>query len=447
MRVMSLLDSLTGRVVIMLTVSIVATSILSFLIAERVRLVDFERRQLIGVVASAADIATRFAHRPVQTEELLRRGEIFGVGEAPAHVPDLKPDAVLGGLLTAHLGAHAETEGMLMPHSTCFPTLNLGLHTAGFSEGSLPDCWFVRFRDTQGVEHRLLFDLGQVHPSSLALDPIYVIMIVFMSGIISFLLTRVTTAPLRRLTQAARTFSVIMDPEPIPENGPSEVRAALQTFNLMQLRVRDGFRERTQLLASIAHDLQTPLTRLRLRLDHVHEDELRQRLIADLTVMQQLVRNGLDLARSSESRESWSVVDIDSILSSLAEDAAEFGHDVHFVSGCREQVQVKFNALLRCLNNLVDNAIKYAGGAELSCGFENRDLLINVRDHGPGIPESAIEYAMQPFCRLARKPETGSAGTGIGLTIARAQAETFGASLILRNHPEGGLLATIRLKY
>jgi signal transduction histidine kinase len=280
-------------------------------------------------------------------------------------------------------------------------------------------------------------------PPNWTLDPLYLVLIIAASSVLSFVVARVATAPLRRLTQAARAFSVTIDPEPIPEHGPSEVRAALETFNIMQHRVRDGFRERIQILSSIAHDLQTPLTRLRLRMEHVDEEPLRNRLVADLAIMQQLVRDGLDLARSSEIREPWSIVDIDSILSSVAEDAAEFGNGVSFVGGCGAHAKIKPNALLRCLNNLVDNAIKYAGGAELSCAWVGRDLVIHVRDHGPGIAEKALNEALLPFRRLGGGASSG--GTGIGLTIACAQAQTFGANLVLSNHPDGGLLATIRL--
>lgn len=445
-RIASLADSLTGRMVIVLTAGMTAASSLSFTIAVRNRLVDFQSSQLAGVVASAADLDARFSRQPAQTAEQIRDQQIFGVALAPSHVPKLPADQALNPLLVARLGAAAVPGAVLMPRSACFPRLNRALHVAGFSEDALPDCWFVRFRDAHGIERRLLVDLGQVRPPNAPYDPLFLFLTVLTSAVLSYLVTRVTTTPLRRLTQAARRFSVITDPEPVPENGPSEVRAALRTFNIMQTRVRDGFREWTQLLASIAHDLQTPLTRLRLRLDHVHEEELRHRLIHDLTVMQQMVRDGLALARSSESPEPWSVVDIDSILSSIAEDAAEFGNDVRFVSGCNAQVRVKFNALLRCLNNLVENALKYAGSAVLSCGFEGHDVLIEVRDHGPGIPEPLIEEATRPFSRAGRKAGIGPGGTGIGLTIARAQAEAFGASLVLRNHAEGGLLATVRVK-
>jgi signal transduction histidine kinase len=439
-------QSLTGRVVLILTGGMAAASIASLLVADYVRVRDFEAARLEAVVASAADIAWRFARDPAGTTQLLHDNYIFGVSVAPPTLADVRPDPQLEKLLIARLGSQARPMAALLPRAACFPRLDLTIRAAGIEEQTLPDCWYVRFHDAGGVEHRLAMDIASMKlPRNSTLDPIYPLLIIAASAFLAFFVARVATAPLRQLTEAARAFSITVDPEPIPEQGPSEVRAALQTFNIMQHRVRDGFRERTQILASIAHDLQTPLTRLRLRLEHVDEEALRSRLIADLAVMQQLVRDNLDLARSTESREPWSVVDIDSILSSLAEDAAEFGSAVRFTSGCGACARIKPNALMRCLNNLLDNAIKYAGDAELSCCMDGRDVVIHVRDHGPGIPEHVAVESLQPFSRFGTGPYRSVSGTGIGLTIARAQAQTFGASLALHNHAEGGLLASVRL--
>ena len=137
---------------------------------------------------------------------------------------------------------------------------------------------------------------------------------------------------------------------------------------------------------------------------------------------------------------------ISTLLESIAEDAVELGADVRFTGGCAAHARVKPNALARSLDNLVSNALKYAGSAELSCVRVRRDLLIRVADRGPGLLADQIELAFQPFRRLATAP-VGCApgGSGIGLTIARAQVATFGAELTLANRDGGGLEATIRI--
>ncbi len=437
------LDSLSGRTVLVLTIGIATASIVSLLITDQYWIRNFQRAQLERVATSVTDFAGRYARDPAATTALFHNHQIFGAHEAPARWHTLTPNPELGRMLAARLGAHAGAQAMLMSRMECFPELNLSIRAAGMNEASMPDCWYVRFYDAHGIERRLAVDNTTIPvPRNSALDPLFLVLIVVASGGLSYLVARVTVVPLRRLTEAARRFSVMLDPEPIPEHGPSEIRAALTTFNIMQARVNEGFRERTQILASIAHDLQTPLTRLKLRVEHLGDPVISQQLAADLAAMQQLVRDGLDLARSSVSEEAWSVVDIDSILSSVAEDAAEFGNPVRFLGGCGAHAHIKPNALIRALNNLVDNAVKYAGDAELSCTRDSGELIIQVRDHGPGIPDDQLDFAQQPFKRLDRAVP----GTGIGLAIARAQAETFGASLGLANHPAGGLVATIRLQ-
>ncbi|WBO23794.1 ATP-binding protein [Sphingomonas abietis] len=445
-RLAAFVGSLAGRLVLILTVGIAAAAIISLLAAEHARVHDFKRVQLDRVVASTVDMASRFARDPVRTHDLLYDHRILGARDAPIEWRTMTPDANLGRLLAAQLGARADARAMQMPHGSCFPNFDSFIRVAGMNDNMLPDCWFVLFRDTGGTERRMSIDLAPFRiPPSSTLDPVYLLLIVAASLALSMIVARFATAPLRRLTSAARAFSVTVDPEPIPEDGPREVRVALETFNVMQHRVREGFRERTQILASVAHDLQTPLTRLRLRLEQVADETLRERLISDLAATQRLVRDGLELARSSESREPWSIVDIDSILSSVAEDAAEFGADVRFVSGCGARTRVKPNALGRCVSNLVDNAIKYAGDAELSCGLVGSDLVISVRDHGPGLPPAALNEAFEPFRRFQGE-RSPSHGSGLGLTIARAQAHTFGAHLSLHNHENGGLVAHISLR-
>jgi len=438
--------SLAGRLALILTIGIASASITSLVVAEQARQHDFERLQMERVVASTVDVANRFARDPGHTGQLVHENRILGAREAPAGWRMAHPDPDLAKLLALRLDHGSNPVATAMPRDRCFPNFDLRLRAAGMNEVVLPDCWFVSFRDAHGVERRLAIDLVPLRvPHGSIVDPVYLVLIVVASLILSLIVSRFATTPLRRLARAARAFSVTLDPEPIPETGPREVRAALETFNVMQSRVREGFRERTQILAAVTHDIQTPLTRLRLRLEQVGDEGLRERLISDLGVTQRLVRDGLELARSSESREPWSIVDIDSILSSVAEDAAEFGAKACFAGGCGARMRVKPNALARCLNNLVDNAIKYGGDAELACHRSGGALVITVRDHGPGIPEESLRSVFEPFQRLARDGAGSQLGSGLGLAIARAQAETFGATLSLSHAVDGGLVAQIRI--
>jgi len=303
----------------------------------------------------------------------------------------------------------------------------------------------ISFRAKDGdMVHAAIFAPPFVSPVGLGVSPIYVLALLLTSALLSLLVARLVTWPLKRMSDAATAFSLSLD-APVPTlKGPTEVRAALSTFNIMQDRVREGLQSRTQLLASISHDLQTPLTRMRLRLEQVGDDALRDKLIGDVQVMQTLVREGLDLARSHETQEPWSMVDIDSLVESLAEDAAEVGGDVRVILSCGATLQVRPNALARAINNLIDNAVRYGGSAELSCEENAERVTIRIRDHGPGLPDPTDPRLFEPFYRAPSS--AGVRGSGVGLTIARAQAALSGATLSLSNHPERGLVAEVALQ-
>ncbi|MXP25578.1 HAMP domain-containing protein [Altererythrobacter indicus] len=447
-RLRSYYASLSGRMTLLMAIGIAGASITSLLVAEHVRLKAVEELQYEQVVASSQDMANRFAKAPAETERLLRDHSLYGVRLALPNSVKVNANHKLVKIFEDSFepSAHPLIRKVA---SDCFGGMfNPVNRVAGLGAAPEVECWDVRFVDQNGVPRNIMIDKPVLRfPRSATLEPIYLIILIIASALLSFFLARLTTVPLRRLTSAARSFSLSHDPEPIDETGPAEVRTALETFNVMQQRVRDGFRERTQMLAAIAHDLQTPMTRLRLRIERVQDTELRERLIADLAAMQVLVRDGLELARSSETREPWSTVDLNSLITSLVEDAYEMGSPVTLVKSCEVIARIKPDALSRCLNNLIENAVKYGSAAEVSCRISGKLVEIAIRDHGPGFPEGRIDEMMEPFVRgeTSRSRETG--GTGIGLAIVKSQASTFGAILQLSNHPEGGGLATLQFPF
>ena len=200
------------------------------------------------------------------------------------------------------------------------------------------------------------------------------------------------------------------------------------------------------MIAAITHDLQTPMTRLRLRLDALQDDELRRRLLDDWRAMEAIVDQGLELARASDAQETLVRLDVDSLIASLVDDAAETGADVVFDHAAGKDIVCRPQMLRRCVQNLLDNAIKHGGDARLSTIATGQELLIEVRDHGPGIPESRLDEVFEPMVRLdpSRSRETG--GTGLGLTIARILARRNAAHITLINAPGGGLVARLAIK-
>lgn len=439
--------SLAGRIAAILAIGICCAAVAALLVAERARQADFRRAQADRVVASATDVIGRLQRAPAEALLSLQSERLIGAHLIPSTTRvNARQTPYLTDLLTQRVTDSLRPTIAQAASSVCMSNDAFWSRprAAGFSAPWPPDCWLLEV-DQPGGRIRVAIDLPLLPtPPSSTTEPVFLLMILAASVILSIIVARLATTPLRRLSAASDAFARSIDAEPVVEAGPRDVRHALKTFNVMQARVREGLRERTRILAAISHDLQTPLTRLRLRLEQVEDQVLKERLIHDLSATLVMVKRGLDLARSGESTEEWSNVDLDSLLSSMADDAAEFGQSVTFGAGCGAHVRVRPDSLTRCLSNLIDNAVRYGGDAELNCRREGRDVIVTVRDHGPGIPPALLERAFDPFVRGETLRSSGD-GSGIGLTIAQAQAKAIGAQLSLTNVGTGGLEAALRL--
>jgi signal transduction histidine kinase len=252
-----------------------------------------------------------------------------------------------------------------------------------------------------------------------------------------------TVRPLKLLAQAAKDLGNDINHPPVVLSGAAEIRQASAAFNAMQARIRQHIMQRTQMLAAITHDLQSPLTRLRLRLEKVGDAELQQRLIDDLSAMQQMVKEGLDLARSMDTTETMQALDLDSLLDSVCADATDSGQQVELKGRAAMALMGRPLAIRRCLVNLIDNAVKYGQYAQVTVERMVGASRIRIRDGGPGIAQDQMARVFEPFYRIETSRSRASGGTGLGLTIARNIAEQHGASVMLSNHAEGGLEVTL----
>ncbi len=264
-------------------------------------------------------------------------------------------------------------------------------------------------------------------------------------AILAYLVARMTTRPLKQLAQAAKDLGNDINRAPLALAGASEIRQASAAFNAMQARIRQYIFQRTQMLAAITHDLQTPLTRLRLRLEKVEDCELQERLIGDLSAMQAMVREGLDLARSMDTTEAMHSLDVDSLLDSVCADASDSGQQVELQGRANVAVLGRPMSLRRCLVNLIDNAVKYGHQADVSVDRQPGTVRIRIRDEGPGIAPDELARVFEPFYRVETSRSRESGGTGLGLTIARNIAEQHGGTISLINRQQGGLEVTLLL--
>ncbi|BEU95712.1 HAMP domain-containing protein [Acidovorax sp. DW039] len=250
--------------------------------------------------------------------------------------------------------------------------------------------------------------------------------------------------PMHRLASAAQELGRNLDRPTLPEDGPAECRDASRVFNQMQARLRQQLADRDGFVAAVSHDLRTPLTRLRLRAEALPHPQDQERFGRDIAEMDAMITATLDYLRGVAQAEPWVRLDVAALAHSLADDQMDMGHAVT-VQGQAQPLAVQAGALRRCLDNLVGNAVRYGGSAEVTLQDEPAGLVIAVRDHGPGLPEAELARVMAPFYRVEASRNRGSGGVGLGLTIAQDIVRRHGGELRLSNAPGGGLLARVWL--
>jgi signal transduction histidine kinase len=262
-------------------------------------------------------------------------------------------------------------------------------------------------------------------------------------GMVLYFMARTITRPLTELAEAADAVGRGERRPPLQEAGARELREATHAFNVMQERLNRYLDSRTQVLAAMSHDLRTPLTRLKLRVESIDDPVQRERFGADLDEMIGMVTNALNLFKGVDD-EPLQPTDVGAMLDELRREFTELGASVAIDGEPHEAIVAKTQALKRCITNLVSNAVKYGGGATIVVE-DDGELVLRVLDEGPGIPEASLEQVFEPFFRLESSRNSATGGTGLGLGIARDIAQAHGGSLTLRNREPRGLEAVLRL--
>jgi signal transduction histidine kinase len=261
---------------------------------------------------------------------------------------------------------------------------------------------------------------------------------------LSILVVRWTTRPLAALSEAATAFGNGEHMPALPETGSREFIKTVRAFGAMRERIQRYMKDRERLFVSISHDLRTPIMRLKLRAELLDDDQLRNEFHEDLDELDMMVKGALQTVKDSDIHENPTEIRLDALLGRMVRDAQLAGHEVSFTeSGL--SVAAKPLALKRAISNLLNNALHYGKLVELAVRAQGSNIEIAIRDHGPGVPESAIGQLAEPYVRLEHGRSQNSSGMGLGLSIARGIVQAHGGELLLENHPEGGFCATIVL--
>ena len=266
-------------------------------------------------------------------------------------------------------------------------------------------------------------------------------------------ISRLINQPLARLTAAARAIAKGQQPETLPEKGPTEIEEANRSFNQMVDDLKRVETDRAVVLAGISHDLRTPLSRMLLEVEMAAglDDDARAGMQSDLGQMDAIIGQFLDYAKPADAGR-FSAVDVSALLTELAHNGARLP-DVRISSTIQPGLRSEGNPteLKRVFNNLLENARRYGKNADsetaeidVRCRADGNQIVIEIADRGPGLPEAEMARLIKPFARMDTARSQAS-GAGLGLAIVDRVVKRHGGSLRLRNAGGGGLIVQVTL--
>lgn len=271
-------------------------------------------------------------------------------------------------------------------------------------------------------------------------------LLIFSAILAAFWSVNRFSAPLKKIKLSAESLGIDSSFKPIDVYGPKQVREVSKALNQMQNRISQLVRHRTQLLASISHDLRTPIMRAQLRAQFIEDSHYKTQLLADLDEMEKMIAETLSFAREGGKSEAQAHIDLVSLLSSICDDAVDMGHDVKlFTNEHRVAITGRCIALKRAFTNVINNAIRYAGGAVVRIIKRRKFIFIIIEDNGPGIPEGDLEKVFEPFYRSEHSRSHHTGGVGLGLSVVRDIILSHHGKIKLKNKKSGGLKVVIEL--
>ena len=291
------------------------------------------------------------------------------------------------------------------------------------------------------------FELAMARTASLWSPHAILSTLVMMVAVLVFgaWATRWIGRPLAGFAAAADRLGRDVGAPPLPEDGPREVRRAVSAFNEMQGRIRRFVEDRTGMLAAISHDLRSPITRIRLRVEVLPEGEGRDRMLADLDEMAAMVASTLDFARQDAVDEPGQAIDLAACLQSICDNAADMGLSAEYDWSGRLVCTCRPLAIKRALANLIENGCRFGGRVSVRAGQSGSGIHVVIEDCGPGIPEAEMERVFAPFYRMEASRNRKTGGIGLGLSVARSIIHAHGGHIRLENRAEGGLRVSVSL--
>ena len=468
--------SLLGRMLLLTLIAILLAQTLSSVIW----LSQLRATQLQGLVTSARSLAHSMnatvtymkslplAYRPLVLDQMRSMGGtrfVVSLNERPLDMRALPLTQRKQAVLEAVDQVLRQSLGPAVDLSVKFVSpQDLRIFNAGLTLDELPRSWAHFALTLEPVNPPVLVTQIQMSPgewlyiasllpqpyTSLEEEGLPAMQLWFIALSSGFLLLSIgvlvhwQSRPLKRLARAARDLSLGEEQvEPVEIGGGSEVAEVGRAFNTMRVRISRYLTERSQLFSAISHDLRTPITRLRLRVELLEDEALQHKFGRDLDELELLVKGALQCVKDTDIHENIDPVDLNHLLDCLIEPYLHpLGNGRVTLQGraCKPYPG-KPLALRRCMGNLIDNALKYGHNAHLRIEDNEQAFVLTVDDEGPGVPEQRLEQVFEPHFRLAGQQQ----GYGLGLGIARSIAHSHGGEVSLQNLRAGGLRVTLHL--
>lgn len=254
--------------------------------------------------------------------------------------------------------------------------------------------------------------------------------------------------PIQTLREAASVFAISRKVTPIEVYGPKDLVPTIEAFNKMQVDISDFIQERTRLIAAISHDLRTPLTSLRLRLEFAEESNDKEQMLNSISIMEKMLKATMSFARNDSDIEERQQTNIDSLLQTIVDEYSDRSVTVKYQSTDNIAENIPPITVRRMIENLVNNAVQYGGDSceiSLSATKQSSYIEFTVSDTGVGIDNTKLDEVIKPFTRLDSARSTNSSNVGLGLSITKALANNYGGNLILNSNKPHGLTCSFTI--
>ena len=311
--------------------------------------------------------------------------------------------------------------------------------------------WFDTTTHREVVDLRIIYKNGvlqiffpkhRIAPSSARIFALWIILPGLLLILIALVFLKNQTRPIINLAKAAEKFGKGESVKGFAPSGAREIRQAGYEFDRMRKRITIHLNQRSEMLSGISHDLRTPLTRLKLQLAMLTQQDLAKKMSDDIEEMERMLNEYLEFAQYQKS-EKTKLMNFNYVIKDIVKKYE--GKQINLFLEESPEMDIRPNSMKRCLANLIDNALAYGQKAEIFTKKMMNDMVILIDDDGPGIPKSEYQNVLKPFYRIDKSRGQNKLGVGLGLSIANDIIRSHGGNISLEKSPLNGLRVKVSL--